>query len=97
MSSSSTMLEGLHGGKLYIHNGYLYQLKAKRKHGSYWVCKKEDCKITLHLKNDSSIKVSQNIHEHAPEDAEIKAIVCTSRMKERVLEEPNIPILEIYR
>ena len=83
-------------GKIHIHDGYAFKLKINRGNSTYWLCKTPQCKTSLTLDENFSLKSVIGQHFHPSNPTEIKALSCVAEMKRRAQEELNTPIPDIY-
>ena len=94
------IINGRLGGKILVHEGYIYQRNQTSGDYIYWRYASKDCRASL--KTDASdvaepfdaYDVGQ--HNHASSDEVIRQQLLINEMKENIRDDPSTPLKRVY-
>ena len=96
------IIDGRRGGKILIHNGYLYQKNKVRPNGIYWRCESNNCRVPLRTKTFDVHEPPNNIvvnnvgnHNHNPRGETISHQMLLNEVKDNV-NDPSAPLRCVY-
>ena len=97
------IINGRPGGKILVHEGYIYQRNQTRSDYIYWRCASKVFRAVLKTdvfdvaeptNNFDAYDVGQ--HNHASSDEVIRQQLLINEMKENIKDDPSAPLRRVY-
>ncbi|XP_054720021.1 uncharacterized protein LOC129229686, partial [Uloborus diversus] len=88
--------DSIRGGKILIYDDFMFRINRKGTQKLFWKCTKLNCKASIITMNGTAQNI-KNVHNHEPQTNEKTRKVFYNQLKKRSIDEPTLPVPQIYR